>query len=95
MLSITASKNADAAAIYFRDNLSHGEYYGEKSDVTGKWHGKASLRLGLSGDVDKRDFEALLYNVDPSTGDRLTARNSPNRRPMYDFTWNAPKSHDS
>lgn len=92
MLSIEPSKNAESAVRYFRESLSVEDYYSEKAEITGRWHGKGSERLGISGEVRKRDFEALLFNVNPKTGDRLTARNSVNRRPMYDFTFSAPKS---
>ncbi len=92
MLSIEPSKNAHAAIRYFRENLAQQDYYCEKSNVIGQWHGKLANILNLDGDVKSRDFEALLYNINPVTGDRLTARNSINRRPMYDCTFSAPKS---
>ena len=92
MLSIEPSKNAESAVRYFRESLSVEDYYSEKAEITGLWHGKGSKRLGINGEVRKRDFEALLYNVNPNSGDRLTARNSVNRRPMYDFTFSCPKS---
>lgn len=92
MLFIEPSKNADAAKRYFRESLSVEDYYSETQEITGQWHGKVAQQLGLSGDVKAKDFENLLTNINPKTGKRLTARNSPNRKPMYDFTFNAPKS---
>jgi len=92
MLSIEPSKNADAALRYFRESLSVGDYYSEHQQITGQWHGKAAEQLGLYGEVSTGDFEGLLGNINPQIGKRLTARNSKNRRPMYDFTFNAPKS---
>ena len=92
MLSIEPSKNTTAAVAYFRENLSMNDYYSEKEKVLAQWHGKASLRLGLNGDVKAQDFEDLLRNIDPNTGEKLTARNSANRRPMYDFTFSPVKS---
>lgn len=92
MLSIEPSKNTAAAVSYFRANLSMNDYYSEKEQIIGQWHGNAAIQLGLSGDVKGKDFENLLYNQDPNTGDRLTARNSANRRPMYDFTFSPVKS---
>jgi len=91
MLSIMPSTSAEAALRYFRDNLAQADYYCENK-IIGIWHGKVANNLGLKGEINPRDFEALLFNVDPNTGDRLTARNSPKRRAMYDFTYNAPKS---
>ncbi|MFK8034415.1 MAG: MobF family relaxase [Hyphomicrobiales bacterium] len=92
MLSIEPSKNADSALRYFRESLSVGDYYSQDKMITGQWHGKVAEQLGLYGDVVGDDFEKLLGNINPQTGKRLTARNSKNRRPMYDFTFNAPKS---
>ncbi|WP_024771742.1 MobF family relaxase [Aquimarina macrocephali] len=92
MLSIEPSKNTAAAISYFRVNLAMNDYYSEKEQVIGQWHGNAAMKLGLSGDVKAQDFENLLHNQDPNTGDRLTARNSANRRPMYDFTFSPVKS---
>lgn len=92
MLSIEPSKNTAAAVSYFRENLAMNDYYSEKEHVIAQWHGNAAMQLGLSGDVKSKDFEHLLYNQDPNTGDRLTARNSANRRPMYDFTFSPVKS---
>lgn len=92
MLSIEPSKNADAALRYFRESLSVGDYYAQDHMITGQWHGRAAEQLGLYGDVDTKDFEALLQNMNPQTDKRLTARHSKKRRPMYDFTFNAPKS---
>lgn len=92
MLSIEPSTNAHAALRYFRENLALQDYYCEKTAITGQWHGKVAEILGLSGDVQAKDFEALLFNINPKTKDRLTARNSASRRPMYDCTFSASKS---
>lgn len=92
MLSIEPSKNTEAAVAYFRENLSVNDYYSEKKEVVGQWHGEAANKLNLSGDVRSKDFEDLLYNTNPNTGERLTARNSANRRAMYDFTFSPVKS---
>lgn len=91
MLSIMPSSSAHGALRYFRENLAQADYYCEHT-IIGKWHGKAAQALDLKGEISPRDFEALLFNVNPNTGNRLTARNSLNRRAMYDFTFNAPKS---
>lgn len=92
MLSIEPSQNTQAAITYFRANLSMNDYYSEKEQVIGQWHGNAAQHLNLQGNVHAKDFEALLYNKNPNTDNRLTARNSANRRPMYDFTFSPVKS---
>ncbi|GGG37342.1 conjugative relaxase [Dokdonia pacifica] len=91
MLSIMPSSSAVGALRYFRENLAQADYYRE-DHIVGRWHGIVAKQLGLEGEINPRDFEALLFNVNPNTGERLTARNSKNRRAMYDFTYNAPKS---
>ena len=48
--------------------------------------------MGLDGEVKAVVFEKLLYNMNPNTGERLTARNSANRRPLYDCTFSSAKS---
>ena len=92
MLSIEHSNNVDAAVRYFRENLVQADYYCEKTSIIGKWHGKFANHLNLSREVTADNFEKLLRNIHPITGMRLTARNSANRRPMYDCTFSAPKS---
>ncbi|MEO1808367.1 MAG: MobF family relaxase [Bacteroidota bacterium] len=92
MLRITVSKHAAAAAKYFEEGLSKQDYYSEKGEVNGFWHGKLSERLGLEGEVIKKEFEAIASNLNPGTGDQLTVRNSANRRAGYDATFSAPKS---
>lgn len=68
----------DFEALYDSLNLSEKEQH--------------RINARRNGEVNSKDFENLLYNIDPNTGQRLTARNSPNRRPMYDATFSAPKS---
>ncbi|MEM7373774.1 MAG: MobF family relaxase [Bacteroidota bacterium] len=92
MLRITVSKHAAAAAKYFEEGLSKQDYYSEKGEVNGRWHGHTAERLGLSGEVTKSDFEKLASNKHPQTDEQLTVRNSPNRRAGYDATFSAPKS---
>ena len=92
MLSIEHSNNVDAAVRYFRENLAQADYYCEKTAIIGKWHGKIAAHLGLTGEVQAKDFEQLLHNQQPGTGAKLTARNSKNRRPLYDCTFSSCKS---
>jgi conjugative relaxase-like TrwC/TraI family protein len=92
MLRITVSKSAKGAVKYFDEGLSKSDYYAEKGEIIGKWSGKLAERIGLSGEVKKDEFEALVFNENPFTGEQLTARNSENRRVGYDFTFDVPKS---
>ena len=92
MLEIHQSSNAAEAKSYFSAELSRGDYYSEEQEVAGLWGGKAAYRLGLSGEVSKEAFNALVDNLDPETGEQLTDRMNPNRRPGYDMTFSAPKA---
>lgn len=90
MLRINQQKNSAAARSYF---TSRSEYYaGASQELPGTWGGKAAGLLGLAGDVDKTDFDALCLNQHPATGERLTARNRAGRTVGYDFNFHCPKS---
>jgi len=96
MLSITPSGSSSAAKDYFAASLSQGDYYvrdgSGEVEIVGHWHGKLSKQLGLDGNITQEQFNALADNVNPMTGEPLTARNTTNRIAGYDFTFNAPKS---
>lgn len=87
MLRIHQSKSASSAKAYY----SHADYYGEGQEKAGQWFGKTAERLGLSGSIDQADFNALCDNLDPRTGQQLTARQNDNRTIGYDFNWHVPK----
>lgn len=44
-------------------------------------------RLGLSGTIDKADWDALCDNLNPKTGEPLTARRNAQRTIGYDFNF--------
>src|SRR6516165_129669 len=72
MLRITTSHSAEAAKNYFDVALKTSDYY--TKDV-GTWGGKGAKILGLTGDVERKDFVALANNSWPgANGQRLTAR---------------------
>lgn len=91
MLKIHPSKSTEAALQYFRESITTSDYYNEKKEITGTWHGKLAEQLGLEGEVNEKDFRRLLHNKKPN-GEKLTPRNYANRRAMYDFTFSAPKA---
>lgn len=92
MLRITNSASAAGAKEYFDKSLRYADYYAEGQEIVGTWHGEAAVRLGLNGPVTREAFRALIDNLHPITGDKLTPRVKTNRRPGTDFTFNAPKS---
>src|SRR5580700_9354523 len=88
MIRITQQDNAKAAKSYY----TTADYYSEGQEIVGSWGGKGAARLGLSGTVDKFSFERLCDNLNPQTGEPLTARTRSERTVGYDFTFSVPKS---
>src|SRR5262245_50763581 len=82
MLRITTNHSAQGAEKYFDVALKAGDYYAK--DV-GAWGGKGAEILGLKGEVERKDFVALINNKVPgANGKRLTARMNKTR--MEDVT---------
>ena len=72
MLRITTSHSAEGAKKYFDVSLKTSDYY--TKDI-GTWGGKGAEILGLKGEVERKDFVALINNRWPgANGERLTAR---------------------
>jgi len=87
MLRIIQNRSAASAKSYY----SHAEYYGEGQEKPGYWAGKTARMLGLEGKIEESDFQALCDNLDPRTGQQLTARHNTDRTVGYDFNWHVPK----
>lgn len=93
MLFINPATDTKAAKDYFTEHLSRSDYYlRDAQEVVGEWHGRGAELLGLSGQVDKESYFRLCENIDPKTGEQLTPRTKADRRVLYDFTFDAPKS---
>jgi conjugative relaxase-like TrwC/TraI family protein len=92
MLIVTPSLSSDRAKRYFGESLSRDDYYTRDQEVAGQWFGKGAEQLGLAGKVDQESYFALCDNRNPETGEQLTPRQKENRRPMYDWTFSAPKA---
>src|ERR1700682_5175511 len=88
MIRITQQDSAKDAKRYY----ATADYYSEGQELVGFWGGKGAARLGLEGTVDKFSFERLCDNLDPRTGEPLTARTRTERTVGYDFTFSVPKS---
>src|SRR5947208_1417041 len=86
MLRITPSTSSEDAKRYY----SRADYY--ESERVGEWLGRGAAALGLHGPVDQDAFNALCDNVNPQTGEKLTARTKADRRVLFDFTWDLPKT---
>ena len=66
MLRITTSHSAEGAKKYFDVSLKTSDYY--TRDI-GTWGGKGAEILGLKGEVERKDFVALINNEqDPTAG---------------------------
>ena len=76
----------DAAACknYFQISDYH-------APVVGEWFGRDAERLGLVGDARKEDFDKLLDNLNPETGEHLTKYTRDGRRIALELTFNAVK----
>jgi conjugative relaxase-like TrwC/TraI family protein len=88
---------------YAERYLAHSDYYDQQRRVEGNWHGRGAELLGLRGEVNNKQFEAVREGLDPMTGQFLRPRHSADRtsadgsrvskaRSLYDFTFSAPKS---
>jgi conjugative relaxase-like TrwC/TraI family protein len=87
MLRIVQNQAPSSAKTYY----SAGAYYSEGQELAGVWRGKAAAQLGLKGKIEQCDFDALCDNLNPQTGDRLTARTRTGRTVGYDVNVHVPK----
>ncbi|MEM9409985.1 MAG: MobF family relaxase [Planctomycetota bacterium] len=87
MLRITQSTSAKGAKHYY----SRADYLSESQELTGQWYGKAAQLLGLSGEVEKSEFDRMCDNQHPFTKEQLTLRQSKGRTVGYDFNFHVPK----
>ncbi len=92
MLSL--GKLAPGQQQYYLDTVARGaeEYYTGAKEAPGEWHGAASVRLGLSGEVDADKLAAVLAHRHPRTGESLTRSRSHPQVAGFDATFSAPKS---
>ncbi len=88
MLRIIQNTSAAGAKSYY----SSADYYSEGQELVGVWKGKGAQRLGLSGTIDPKDWDALCDNRHPETHEKLTLRQKKPRRVGYDFNFHVPKS---
>lgn len=93
----------DSGKGYSAQYLERSDYYEEGNKITGHWVSKGASLLGLSGEVDPADFEAVRQGLHPETGESLRPRQSATRiakdgtvqshgKEIYDITFSAPKS---
>src|SRR6202162_1407325 len=89
MLRITQNAHVSGAKRYYS---SAADYYTEGQELTGRSRRGAARRLGLQGNVKQAEWDALCDNINPQTGETLTARQRADRTVGYDFNFHVPKS---
>jgi len=82
---------------YYLDKVAEGaeDYYSGEGEVAGEWLGDAEEDLGLSGEVEAAQLEAMLTGRNPLDGEPLVGmRGVPSNGsvPGFDLTFSAPKS---
>jgi len=94
MMSLSpGALSAEKAETYFEQHYSQDDYYTQGHTCIGRWIGKGSEGLGLSGEVERQDFSALLQGINPHSGTVLVGT-GPNGRHAagWDSVLSAPKS---
>ena len=95
MLSVATRGNGTAAQDYY-EHLATGkerqieDYYAKNEQ--GRWIGRGAEALGLSGAVQKEEFQELAFGFDPRTGKALIQQAGETHRSGWDLTFSAPKS---
>lgn len=89
MFSLSPPMSASVGSSYYK---KEGYYTGTYAGAS-QWYGAGAQELGLSGAVNDKDFDIILYGFNPQTSAPLV-RNAgkDNRRSCYDGTFSAPKS---
>jgi conjugative relaxase-like TrwC/TraI family protein len=104
---VGVTKISRANANYWIEAVAEGgdDYYTKPGEAPGEWMGELAAELGLSGEVDREAYAAVLAGKHPVTGDVLVARPEPRKfvdaegrerrlDPIlgYDIRFAAPKS---
>lgn len=89
MLSIGALKAGQEN--YYLEQIAKGaeDYYLASGEEPGRWLGALTGELGLDGEVDAEDLQALLGGLDPRTGDQLGRTRAARG---WDCSFSAPKA---
>lgn len=89
MLRIVAQRSSAQVKSYYE----HSDYYEEGPNaLKGHWFGKGAEQLGLTGEVNKVQFDRIAENLHPFEDRSLTPRTRADRRVGWDFTFSVSKS---
>jgi conjugative relaxase-like TrwC/TraI family protein len=104
---VGVTKIGKANANYWIEAVAEGgdDYYTKPGEAPGQWMGDLAKELGLSGEVDRAEYTAILAGKHPKTGKVLVKRPKPKTyvdasgvkrkvEPIlgYDIRFSAPKS---
>lgn len=92
MIRMIQSTSGAHAKSYFSEALSKADYYIEDQELGGRFKGELAKRLGLNEVATKEVFHKLCDNLDPTTGNRITAHTKEQRTVGYDINFHCPKS---
>jgi conjugative relaxase-like TrwC/TraI family protein len=87
MLRIIQNQQVAGAKNYY----STADYY-TGQELAGEWRGRGARMLGLTGKIEKADWDAMCEHTNPRTGDSLFQRRKDNRTVGYDLNFHVPKS---
>ena len=86
--------DAARAQEYFDEHYTQDDYYTQNQQVVGHWIGQGAVALGLTGEVSRADFAALLQGINPRGGAVLVPAATHNgaHAAGWDCGFGAPKS---
>ena len=90
---VTIGKLGKGQESYYLDSVASGaeDYYAGEGEAPGQWTGAAASELGLAGEVQSHELNAVLAGL-PDTGEPLPRILRADRLPGFDVTFSAPKS---
>jgi conjugative relaxase-like TrwC/TraI family protein len=90
VLSIGKLQRGEKGQQYY-EQLYEDDYYNRRGngEPPGRWEGRLAAAFGLSGFVEKEDFDNVYHGRSP-TGEQLREER-PNGRPGHDLTYSVPK----
>lgn len=86
--TVSALSSAAQAASYYEAD----DYYAEGGMAPSEWFGEAAEKLGLSGEVDRKQFGEMLEGRMAGQQLGTTSDGKVEHRPGWDITFSAPKS---
>lgn len=108
MLTISKALSASQAQNYHQKEFTSREqnYWSQRGEIAGEWHGKLAARFGLRGPVSEQHFARISQGQHPDTGKQLVKQRASyqyrdstgktvktmEHRAGWDATFSAPKS---